>query len=203
MATIVDKLIEIGWPTTIANDLGLERTALADFQGMNCFASLNRERLKVDGVGGKQSLYLLDKAVEDGLCSPHFLFQEFRCPCPITWIDASRYIIDHLEIARYTLDTSIYVVSGHRTDEHNDAVGGAAGSYHTCKPRSSSPGPGCDTSAVDIVSDEVKLTYRTARDLGFRGGIGVVLSTGYVRHLDDGPRRQWGYNTQGQAVAYA
>ena len=89
--------------------------------------------------------------------SEHFYTKEFACRCcGEVYVDPE--LIAKLEQARAIYGKPMRVNSGYRCKAHNEAVGGAGGSYH------------CKGQAVDISVSDGRDRYRMLRaflDAGF------------------------------------
>ena len=68
-----------------------------------------------------------------GDVSEHFSRKEFKCKCGSDgcYADAiDTELLNVLEGVRYHFGTPVWIMSGHRCDDHNKAVGGAKNSRH-------------------------------------------------------------------------
>lgn len=194
-----DTLVRLGWPLEIDGDYGPMTTrATGDFQGMATWLGPDNEFLTVDGMVGPNTTAVATRVLDSGrrLVAPNFSTVEFACACRFPWPDADRHTILALERGRAASGGSgVHVLSGHRTDAHNVAVGGAVGSHHTCHPSGTVKHSWCSTSAVDIGNwRALRWSEKFARDvMRVTGGLGMDGATGWVIHVDNGPFRRWFY----------
>jgi zinc D-Ala-D-Ala carboxypeptidase len=168
----------LGFPIEVDGAFGRETfTAVNDFQCGFAFW-----RLLVDGHAGPKTHEALRHAVEEeGRCSEHFKFVEFRSKGN-GWIKVSRQLVLGLEEYRELVGAPVAIVSGYRDPDHNVRVGGAPNSQHLYG------------NAADL--NPVKRTGEVARLRRF-SGIGYQGATGLVRHVDV---RHVGPNTTGGTV---
>lgn len=113
-----------------------------------------------------------------GQMTPHFHYDEFRCPCGKCdggMVDTG--FIWRLETLRELYNKPMRINSGVRCWHHNEAIGGATASYHLM-------GRAAD---IAIISDSDRhLILRLALQLQF-GGIGLMSK---AIHLDNRPTAQ-------------
>lgn len=143
----------------------------------------------IKAVGFKRALR------RHGYLSPNFRTSEFaskadRCGCPrrkprgLKRLRAQKLAFK-LERVRYRLGNEpIGVLSGYRSNCHNDCVRGASQSQHK-KGRAIDPLPRGNYSWNDFDRE-------MAREF-INGGIGRGAVTGTVQHVDTGPQRRWTY----------
>jgi len=205
-------LVAAGFPLKVDGDYGpLTTRATGDLQGMTTYRKkANGYLLSVDGDAGPSTISVAVEMMNDGwMISENFRVRELSCHCSFPWPDGSRVIISKLELgrslspSRLGYQPGVHIISGHRTSglghehgsNHNAAVGGASGSFHTCHPAGTERHDWCETSAVDIGNwRELKWTHSFCRDtLKMTGGLGIHDATGWAIHHDDGPWRDWRY----------
>jgi uncharacterized protein YcbK (DUF882 family) len=80
--------------------------------------------------------------------SEHFDSKEFACHCGCGESKVNPKLIELLESIRKKVGKSINIVSGHRCEEHNKKVGGAAHSQHVLGNAADIRIPGMDASDV-------------------------------------------------------
>lgn len=196
-------LIDLGFPLPGGDDgdyATFTIRAVADYQGMQTFPASNGQLLDVDGKAGPLSTGSMRRCVDDGRrIAPHFRIDELRSKGSFPWPDGDRVTIGWLERIRTYNGRPIRIISGHRAvdpatgEDHNAAVGGSPKSEHKTWPDDRATFDGRCT-AVDIQHDEVRLDYDTARNvIGCTGGLGIVRSTGWIAHIDNGEERHWFY----------
>lgn len=64
------------------------------------------------------------------ISSPHFTRAEFTCRCGCGFAAVDKELLDLLEEVRRSFASPVVITSGCRCEAHNQAVGGAPGSYH-------------------------------------------------------------------------
>jgi GH24 family phage-related lysozyme (muramidase) len=159
-------LKEIGWPIKADGAWGGDTfKAVEDFQ-----RGFGFWRLLIDGHAGPKTQEALKAAVaQDGKCSPHFTFAEFKSSGN-GWIKVSRALVLGLEEYRDLIGGAVDVVSGYRDPQRNASVPGSAkNSQHMY-------GNAADLDPVKPTA-EVKALRRFS-------GIGYQSSSGLVRHVD-------------------
>lgn len=88
--------------------------------------------------------------------------------------------MDKLQKLRTRLGKPMLITSAYRSPAHNDAVGGAKGSYHL-------KGQAFD---VRMENHDPHHFRKIAKDVGFTG-FGYYIKNGFM-HIDTGPAREWG-----------
>lgn len=132
--------------------------------------------LAVDGDCGPATRPVLRGcAAVGGAISPHFRLREFQSP-DTGDVRCLRELVLGLEALRALRGDPLRVVSGYRTADHNEAVGGASRSQHLVGTAADVPG----AHALDVV-----------RGLQVFSGIGYVESTGTVLHVDVRHAGEW------------
>jgi GH25 family lysozyme M1 (1,4-beta-N-acetylmuramidase) len=171
---IQEILKKLGWPLKLDGEMGRETFgAIKDFQ--RGFAWWD---LLIDGNAGIKTREALRHAADnDGSCSLHFKFAEFKSKGN-GWIKVHRSLIRGLEEVRDKVGP-LAILSGYRDPAHNTKVGGAPSSQHL-------HGNACDP-VKDLPLDVVKGVRRFS-------GIGIRKSDNKVRHVDV---RHEGPNTTG------
>lgn len=131
-----------------------------------------------------------------GYVSPNFLRSEaggklrhpYGCDVPEGLRDECQYHAFRLEVARHKLgDKAMRPGSWYRCPRHNSAVGGASASQHMSgwatdwfsDERARHGGSRFDAVMNDVFADGGR---------GYQGYVG-----GPIRHVDNGPKRQWVY----------
>ena len=171
---IQEILKKLGWPLNADGEMGTTTfSAIKDFQ--RGFAWWD---LLIDGNAGIKTREALRYAAEnEGRCSLHFKFAEFRSKGN-GWIKVHRSLVRGLEEVREKVGP-LSILSAYRDPAHNTRVGGAPSSQHL-------HGNACDP-VKDLPLDIVKGARRFS-------GIGIRQSDGKVRHVDV---RHEGPNTTG------
>jgi lysozyme len=171
---IQEILKKIGWPLKVDGEMGKETfSAIKDFQ--RGFAWWD---LLIDGNAGIKTKEALRYAAEnDGCCSLHFKFTEFKSKGN-GWIKVHRSLVRGLEEVRDKVGP-LTILSGYRDPAYNTRVGGATSSQHL-------HGNACDP-VKDLPLDVVKGARRFS-------GIGIRRADNKVRHVDV---RHEGPNTTG------
>ncbi len=167
-------LKKIGWPLEVDGEMDKETfSAIKDFQ--RGFAWWD---LLIDGNAGIKTKEALRYAAEnDGCCSLHFKFTEFKSKGN-GWIKVHRSLVRGLEEVRDKVGP-LTILSGYRDPAHNTRVGGKSSSQHL-------HGNACDP-VKDLPLDVVKSVRRFS-------GIGIRRADNKVRHVDV---RHEGPNTTG------
>lgn len=139
--------------------------------------------LQVDGFAGPRTERALAHCIKnDGRCSPHFKYSEFKSKGNGR-IKLNRALVLGLEELRGIVGP-IGILSGYRDPHHNDVVVKAVpNSQHKY-------GNGMDPSGARITVAQAKSVKRFS-------GIGIDRGTGLVRHLDV---RHKGPNTTNSSV---
>jgi zinc D-Ala-D-Ala carboxypeptidase len=176
---VQEALRSLGWPIDVDGAWGGQTfEAVRDFQRGFTFWNL-----KVDGHAGPKVYEALEKSLEqEGRCSEHFAFREFKSKGN-GWIKVHRALVRGLEEYRDLAGGPVQVVSGYRDPARNAQVGGTRNSQHLY-------GNAADIPPVKSVA-EVRALRRFS-------GIGYNRSTGKVPHVDV---RHKGPNTTGNTVA--
>lgn len=171
---IQEILKKIGWPLRVDGEMGKETfSGIKDFQ--RGFAWWD---LLIDGNAGIKTKEALRYATEnDGCCSLHFKFTEFKSKGN-GWIKVHRSLVRGLEEVRDKVGP-LTILSGYRDPAHNTRVGGKSSSQHL-------HGNACDP-VKDLPLDVVKGARRFS-------GIGIRRADNKVRHVDV---RHEGPNTTG------
>ena len=171
---IQEILLELGWPLKVDGEMGSTTfSAIKDFQ--RGFAWWD---LLIDGNASIKTKEALRYAAEnDGCCSLHFKFAEFKSKGN-GWIKVHRSLIRGLEEVREKVGP-LSILSGYRDPAHNTRIKGATNSQHL-------HGNACDP-VKDLSLDVVKGVRRFS-------GIGIRRSDNKVRHVDV---RHEGPNTTG------
>jgi hypothetical protein len=127
-------------------------------------------RLLLDGHAGPKTQEALKASLaQDGKCSPHFAFAEFKSEGN-GWIKVSRALVLGLEDYRDLVGGAITVVSGYRDPARNAGIPGAAkNSQHMYG------------NATDLVPVKPTAEVKALRRFS---GIGYQISSGLVRHVD-------------------
>ena len=127
------------------------------------------------------------KASDTTQLSPHFNVQEFRCKCGKAHdILVSEELVAQLEKLFAALDCSkIIISSGYRCIDHDKAVGGNGGGYHT---KGMAADFCCYAKNGAVISS--KLVSCTAQDLGF-GGIANINAAYTYTHCDVRTGGRW------------
>ncbi len=124
---VQEALRRIGWPIDVDGAWGGQTyQAVWDFQRGFAFSNL-----LIDGHAGPKTHEALRLALEEeGRCSPHFAFREFKSKGN-GWSKVNRELVRGLEEYREDLARGpVVVVSGYRDPRRNAQVGGAKNSQH-------------------------------------------------------------------------
>lgn len=175
--------------------------ATGDLQGMCTWPDRNGRLLSVDGDAGPITVEMLNVIIDNGRrIAPDYSVTDFACKCRFPWPDTDRVIVTAMQRVYAHTGIKPDPLSGHRTDPHNAAVNGSAGSHHKCHPAGVEVHTWCDTSAVDLGNwRDLKLTETFCREvLGLTGGIGWAWHHGdgrwYALHIDNRPvQADWYY----------
>lgn len=175
---VISTLRKIGMKVPQDPSPRVLRTCIEDFQRAWAFYNL-----LIDGRVGEKTALALERCVDrDGRISPHFRLAEFESKGTDDFtIRVHRELVRGLEEYRDAFGP-VVIISGHRTETHNDNVGGAELSQHV---------PG---NAADVPP---KATVAQVKALRRFSGIGFQGATGLVRHVDV---RHVGPNTTGGSV---
>jgi hypothetical protein len=103
-----------------------------------------------------------------GRCSEHFFFAEFRSP-DTGEVRVLRSLVAGLERLRAHTREPLLVLSGYRTEDHNQRVGGATRSFHLLG------------AAADILP---RVSYYEVAELQAFSGIGFHPDNDLVIHVD-------------------
>ncbi|HEV2772066.1 MAG TPA: D-Ala-D-Ala carboxypeptidase family metallohydrolase [Thermoleophilaceae bacterium] len=177
---VQEALRRIGWPIDVDGAWGGQTyQAVWDFQRGFAFSNL-----LIDGHAGPKTHEALRLALEEeGRCSPHFAFREFKSKGN-GWIKVNRELVRGLEEYREDLARGpVVVVSGYRDPRRNAQVGGAKNSQHLY-------GNAADLEPLHSVAE--------VRRLRRFSGIGYNRASGKVPHVDV---RHTGPNTTNSSIA--
>jgi hypothetical protein len=111
---------------------------------------------------------LHDCVAKHGRCSDHFFFAEFRSP-DTGEIRVLRSLVAGLEKLRAHSGEPLLILSGYRTPDHNQRVGGASRSLHLLG------------AAADVLP---RVSYREVAELQAFSGIGFHPDNDLVIHVD-------------------
>lgn len=154
--------------------------------------------LLIDGYAGPVTAYCMKLSADSGgKNSPHTFYKEFASP-------GNHEILAKRDVVRGLCDIrdicgQLKIISSYRDPAYNTQVGGTTQSQHKYG------------NAIDI---EPFCLYSTVRSANAWSGIGVVVSTGRVAHVDMrhlGPNTTgasptnptvWGYLDDGTIVSY-
>ena len=114
--------------------------------------------------------------------SKHFSWYEIACDCGCGYAMGIKKLIDKLEVAREIADIPFHINSWCRCVEHNQAVGGVAGSSHI------------QGLAVDIRCNTKtrRVIYDALRQAGFTR-LGIARSFIHADVDDSKPDAVWRY----------
>jgi hypothetical protein len=173
---VQSRLRKIGFPIKADGVKGPRtRQAIREFQ-----RGYARAHRPVDGeVRTISRTYRAIKwsAANGGRCSENFTFREFASKGNGV-IRLNRDLVLALEVYRTRVGHGVKIVSAYRDPEHNRAVGGAKCSRHSDV---------CGNPGGDAADIPAELSLEQVKALGVFTGIGIIRSTGKVRHGDVRP----------------
>jgi hypothetical protein len=115
---------------------------------------------------------------------PHFGPHEFACQCGCGFGtrpgEVSEELLDGLELIRAEVDEGVYVESGARCTDHNQAVGGVPDSAHTPLPPDR---PGCTAADIRLGYVYGPYRFRLIRAAYNAGFTGIGVARGFI-HVD-------------------
>lgn len=158
------------------------------------FADQWRKPWTVSRSGGDQASF--KRLIwEHGYASPHYTRKEAGgtlrhpqgCPVPEGLRGNCQYHAFSLERVRHECgDKAMGPLSWYRCGPHNSAVGGATQSQHM----QANATDWSDATRASLGADR----FDNAMHREFaNGGRGVLGSSRHIRHVDNGPARQWSY----------
>jgi hypothetical protein len=174
------RLKSIGWPLAVDGIPG-DRTCAAVVQFKRGYAWADRPRDfgKLNGyLGGVVRERIAAIALNDGKCSKHFYYRDAKSQGN-GWIKLDYRLVRGLEVYRTRLGHGFDPVSIYRDCRHNGNVPGAA----SCSRHSDC----CGNPGGDACDFPPELTFEEVKALKVFTGIGIVRSTGRVRHGDVRP----------------
>ncbi|MBA3584930.1 MAG: hypothetical protein H0W36_10470 [Gemmatimonadetes bacterium] len=173
-------LRKIGWPLKKDGVAG-RRTKAAVIQFKRGYAWPDRPRdfSSLNGyLGGVVRERIEAIADNNGKCSAHFRYREWKSNGN-GWIKLNYRVVRGLEVYRKRVGHGVEVISGYRDCDYNDSVRGAA--------RCSRHSDCCGNPGGDACDLNPELSFKEVKALKRFTGIGIIRSSGLVRHVDVRP----------------